>query len=44
MSKTESTAQVQKPKRISPELAEFLHMLKSLESQPVAKPAQIVVR
>jgi hypothetical protein len=25
------------PKRLSPELAEVLHMLKSLETQPVAR-------
>jgi hypothetical protein len=32
------------PKRLSPELAEVLHMLKSLETQPVAKLVPAAVR
>jgi hypothetical protein len=28
-----------KPAVVSPELREFLHLLKSLESEPAAKPA-----
>jgi hypothetical protein len=34
--------QPKSPKRISPELAEVLHMLKSLEKQDVATPIQAV--
>jgi hypothetical protein len=37
MSKTTPT-QPSLPKRLSPELAEVLHMLKSLEAQPAARP------
>lgn len=37
MSKT-TQAQPSLPKRVSPELAEVLHMLKSLEAQPAAHP------
>jgi hypothetical protein len=29
------------PKRLSPELAEVLHMLKSLEARPVPMPAAV---
>jgi hypothetical protein len=32
------------PKRLSPELAEVLHMLKALESQPLAKLVPAPVR
>jgi hypothetical protein len=32
--KTPATPQANMPKRVSPELAEVLHMLKSLETQP----------
>jgi hypothetical protein len=35
MTKQQSTTQDILPKRISPELAEVLHMLKSLEAQSV---------
>jgi hypothetical protein len=42
---TKTTAQqTPMPKRISPELAEVLHMLKSLETQPAAKPSQASTR
>jgi hypothetical protein len=34
-----ATTPAQKTKRISPELAEVLHMLKALEAQPAAAPA-----
>jgi hypothetical protein len=34
MTKQKETPQAILPKRISPELAEVLHMLKSLEAQP----------
>jgi hypothetical protein len=34
MSKTQNTTPPQTPKRVSPELAEVLHMLKALETQP----------
>jgi hypothetical protein len=36
MSKTQNANQPQTQKRVSPELAEVLHMLKSLETQPAA--------
>jgi hypothetical protein len=32
------------PKRVSPELAEVLHMLKALESQPAPRPATAAAR
>jgi hypothetical protein len=35
MSKTQNSTPGLLPKRISPELAEVLHMLKSLEAQPI---------
>ena len=37
MNKTPLT-QAHLPKRLSPELAEVLHMLKSLEAQPAIRP------
>jgi hypothetical protein len=41
--KTQIAAQTKLPKRVSPELAEVLHMLKSLEGHAPAKiEAQIV--
>jgi hypothetical protein len=40
MSKTQKTTQAVLPKRISPELAEVLHMLKSLETQPALNAAR----
>jgi hypothetical protein len=32
------------PKRLSPELAEVLHMLKSLEAQPATRPVSANAR
>jgi hypothetical protein len=43
MTKTPLT-QANLPKRLSPELAEVLHMLKSLEAQPASRPASAPVR
>jgi hypothetical protein len=39
MTNATQPAQQKQAKRISPELAEVLHMLKSLEAQPAPKPA-----
>lgn len=44
MSQSNNTNQAVLPKRLSPELAEVLHMLKSLESQSAAKPVPVSVR
>jgi hypothetical protein len=44
MTKTQYNNQTQLPKRISPELAEVLHMLKSIESQPDTKPVVATTR
>jgi hypothetical protein len=44
MSHSNNSNQAVLPKRISPELAEVLHMLKSLESQPAAKLVPVSVR
>jgi hypothetical protein len=44
MSHSTNNNQAILPKRLSPELAEVLHMLKSLESQPAAKLVPITVR
>jgi hypothetical protein len=42
---TKSTpAQASMPKRVSPELAEVLHMLKSLEAQPAPRIATSTAR
>jgi CxxC motif-containing protein len=38
MTKIKSTTPAILPKRLSPELAEVLHMLKSLETQAIAAP------
>jgi hypothetical protein len=44
MTKIQKTAQATLPKRLSPELAEVLHMLKSLESQPMKAAPSTLVR
>lgn len=44
MSKTNASTKATLPKRLSPELAEVLHMLKSLEAQPNTKVAPVSVR
>jgi hypothetical protein len=44
MSQSNNKNQTVLPKRLSPELAEVLHMLKSLESQPVAKLVPVSIR
>jgi hypothetical protein len=44
MSNSSNTNPQLPKKRLSPELAEVLHMLKSLETQPTAKPAGSSIR
>ncbi len=44
MSKSNNNNQAIMPKRLSPELAEVLHMLKSLETQPAAKLVSVSAR
>jgi hypothetical protein len=44
MTTTQKNADIKLPKRLSPELAEVLHMLKSLEAQPAAKVAAANLR
>jgi hypothetical protein len=44
MSQSNNNNQAVLPKRLSPELAEVLHMLKSLESQPAAKLVPVSAR
>lgn len=44
MTKQQNSPQVILPKRISPELAEFLHMLKSLEAQPTNNQTAVAAR
>ncbi len=44
MTQKQKTTPVQLPKRISPELAEVLHMLKSLEAQTAQSTTRQVLR
>jgi hypothetical protein len=44
MSSQQKITDVKMPKRLSPELAEVLHMLKSLEAQPATNVAQTSLR
>jgi hypothetical protein len=44
MTKQQVQSQGVSPKRISPELAEVLHMLKSLETEPVGRAVPQLVR
>jgi hypothetical protein len=44
MTKTQNSTLGLLPKRISPELAEVLHMLKALEAQPIKGAMATVVR
>jgi hypothetical protein len=44
MSSQQKNTDVKLPKRLSPELAEVLHMLKSLEAQPAPKIDQVNLR
>jgi hypothetical protein len=44
MTTTQKITAIKLPKRLSPELAEVLHMLKSLEAQPTVKTATANLR